>query len=265
MDPVSDLLQVIGLGASIAGTIQGASAQRKAALRSSTAQLWQAGQQASAAYTDAEQTGEAAVMRGRQAGSEADLEAGIAHAGADLTREMGNTQMNRVNDATTRTIATQRAFYSGGNLDIQSGSPLAVAAQSAAQGAADAAIVKSNALTRAAGQEWEGYGAVLRGNDALTAAATTVKDAYQTANLRAGGAFGSAAIGAKNAIDAGAAGAATTLLNGVTKWAALGSSGAGQSAIKDIGSGFSSAFSWLQNGMTPSANAFAMGFNPGGN
>jgi hypothetical protein len=108
-------------------------------------------------------------------GSQAD----VAHLGVDFAASKERTELGKVYEAGRQTLAAQRSYFAGGNLDPTFGSPLLVQAITAGRIATDAdiakasfAIGKADALTTEANLRGQAYGATLQAqSDRASAAA----------------------------------------------------------------------------------------------
>lgn len=92
---------------------------------------------------------------------------------------------NRVRETVERTISSQIASFSASHIDPTRGSPLLLAAKTAAQGEVDARLIRAGAIIEAAqagaraanvagaaaGAEWSRTAALMRASEALTAGA----------------------------------------------------------------------------------------------
>ena len=82
--------------------------------------------------------------------------AAAARANAGMALDYGEGKVAQINQRVGNAIGAARAFAGAGNLAVNSGSPLAVQAMSAAQGNTDKQLALAGALNQAAGQNFAG-------------------------------------------------------------------------------------------------------------
>jgi hypothetical protein len=142
-------------------------------------------------------------------------QADVAHLGVDFAASKERTELGKVFEAGRQTLAAQRSYFAGGNLDPTFGSPLLVQAVTAGRVSTDAEIAKASfAISKA---------------DALTTEANLRGQSY-SATLQAGSDRASAsALRDKGDADmiSGFLGAGTSLLSGVGSMSGGGFSGGG--------------------------------------
>lgn len=118
----------------------------------------------------------------------------FARRNAELSLAQGNVEENRVREETGRQLASQTAYFSAANLDPTYGSPLALQAMGAAQGEADALIVRSGAIQEAAGFAWQELTLATEAEDTVASLKTGVDSAFTAARRQMDSAGGAAAL-----------------------------------------------------------------------
>ncbi|MCE5245321.1 MAG: hypothetical protein ABFD84_14535 [Candidatus Polarisedimenticolia bacterium] len=127
----------------------------------------------------------------------ADYNEKVAEQQAVVEREQGSAQAADLRDRMRRTIADQRVALANAGVTLDSGSPLALLGDTAAEGALDQEQAKWNGEMRARGYDIEGVSQRLRGKMAESAGAY--------------GAAGSLLTGASNAFQMGLSSGTLTL------------------------------------------------------
>jgi hypothetical protein len=103
---------------------------------------------------EGESNAQLAELQRRIAEGNADLlqkQAEITRMGADTARSKGTLEQSRLGERVAATEAAQTARFSASGLDPRIGSPLLAQAFSAAQGQADAAIIRAGTAQEVAG------------------------------------------------------------------------------------------------------------------
>ena len=160
----------------------------------------------------------------------------MAGKNAELAMGKANLEENRVRDQTRGALAQQSTYFAANNMDPTYGSPLALAGYGAAQGEADAQIVRAGGLQEAADQKWTAYSLADKQDEGLASAAFNIESGYKTASrqidsnyrtAKTRGTSGNFAAGitAANNLRAGQFGAATTMLATATSWASMAMGG----------------------------------------
>lgn len=214
MDPLS----IAGLAIGGLSSLFSAGAGIEQSNRQARQTLIQADQQRTAIYKEASSVGQSTVDQALRQSRIYGIAQDIASSNATLASEKGNLQVNRQKDATDATLATQKNFFVGGNIDPTSGSPLMLAAAGAAQGESDAQIIRADTAQGVATQTWNAYSAAESNDYGFKSAKATIDGTYDSAITRAGGLTTSSGMTAANDRMAGVYGAATTLLNTAAKW-----------------------------------------------
>jgi hypothetical protein len=138
------------------------------------------------------------ISQGAAASRAGKMNAAISDSNARVVAARGAFEEAKVRDQVDRVLAGQRAYYADAGLDLTTGSPIATAAQSAAQGEVDAVLTRQKAQADSEGLK------------------------LQAEQQRAQ---------ARQAMAQGIFGAATTLLSGAFKWATLGGSSTPGNAV----------------------------------
>ncbi len=132
-----------------------------------------------------EQLGETSAARidqAQRATATYDRALQIAKFNAQLAMDRGNVEENRSRADTERGLATTTAYFASNNMDPTYGSPLLLQTFGAAQGEADARIIRAAALQESAGFQWEALGYAERGNEAVATATTGLRSDYLSAS-----------------------------------------------------------------------------------
>ena len=231
-----------------AGTsIFSAGMQSRSAARQGRLAIWQAVQEGQQLYDEAGRVSRAQVdeytdntrftldqaIRGTRVYQ---LSQEISRKNAERALASANVNENRQREETARALAGQTAYFSANNLDPTYGSPLMLQGFGAAQGEADAMIIRAGGAQEAAEQNWNALGFAMQTDDALAGAGWTIESgakatgrnvdsAFASARTRGTSASIQAGITASNARAAGVFGAATTLLNTASNWAGMAMGG----------------------------------------
>ena len=137
-DPITGGMAVIGMASSVAGGIIGAQG--------------------------AEYQGQAQANMYNYQAAVARLNQQIAQQNADYEKEVGEVQAQEQGMKTRQVVGQERAAYGAGNIDVNSGSPMAVQRSELAVGQESQAIIRSNAAHRAYAAEVQGMQDVAQAN-----------------------------------------------------------------------------------------------------
>ena len=129
------------------------------------------------AYFGAGRAREAAAFYGTRTAA-ANLDAADqAKSNTELMLRMTALEENRMRDSADRVMASQTAYFAGSGIDVSTGSPVMLAALSAAQAETDITLLRANGYAQASGVAAQRLSYAQRADDAVAEALFRIDDA----------------------------------------------------------------------------------------
>lgn len=149
-------------------------------------------------------TAASSISQGMAASQAAKMNAAISESNAKVVAARGAFEESRIRDQVQKVLAGQQAYYANSGLDLTTGSPIAVAASSAAQGEVDALLTRQKGQADSEGLKLQAQQQLEQGRQARLAgffgAGTALLSTYSNATR-----WGSLSTSAKDGQSVGTA------------------------------------------------------------